>query len=351
MIIYQRLLNMHRLPYLAFICFLSGILLLTGCSGDDEPSPGGDDASCKVVTLLFGSSGLGDAGYNDRILAAASRYCLEHSRMELRYVSPDDDREAEQSFLDWLGQAESDDGDMLVLTQQSYEKIVEKHKAQIDPQRHRIILLDSRRSDLPVHTVYISYYGACYWAGRLHADTGEDMSAAIIKANNRNIVLNEMEAGFRHGIADGGGEITATGVLDDEGENGFDMAMAAYWLTAEFPITIDLIFPIAGGSNMGVYRFTREFPKTFLTVGIDVNQENYSSSIGFSLLKHTDRLIQEYLEAWINGESLPSGARVVGLADGYTDLRISHYYDDYYGDSNRFKNIAIEKEAEYEKTL
>lgn len=342
---------MHGLSYPALICFLSGILLLAGCSGEDEPSPAGDDASGKVVTLLFGPSGLGDAGYNDQILAAASRYCLEHPRIELDYSSPTGDADAERSFLDWLGKAENVEDEMLVLTQQSYEEIVEKHKTEIDPRKHRILLLDSRRDDLPVHAVYISYYGACYWAGRLHADTGESMSAAIIKANDRNMVLNEMEAGFRHGMADGGGEIDCIGVLDNEGENGFDMASDAFRLVAELPITVDLIFPIAGGSNLGVYRFTREFPKTFLTVGIDVNQENYSASIGFSLLKHTDSLLQEYLEAWLDGKTLPAGSRVVGLADGYTGLVVSTHYDDYYGDSKRFKDIAIEKETEYEKTL
>lgn len=77
---------------------------LLACSGDDAASPvlpePGEDA--KTLCLLFSSNGLGDASYNDPILAAAANYAFTHDGIDLDYLSPKSLEEGEAYFLRWL---------------------------------------------------------------------------------------------------------------------------------------------------------------------------------------------------------------------------------------------------------
>ena len=82
--------------------------------------------------------------------------------------------------------------------------------------------------------------------------------------------------------------------------------------------------------------------------GIDTDQSGLSSDVPFSLLKHTDRLLTEYIARWDNGEPQPASPCVVGLAEGYTDLVISKDYRQWYADYMKFKETAIEKESAYD---
>ncbi len=324
---------------------------LLACSGDDAASPvlpePGEDA--KTLCLLFSSNGLGDASYNDPILAAAANYAFTHDGIVLDYLSPKSLEEGEAYFLRWLETAPGKDRSMMVLTDNAYESLPEKYKERIDPEKHCILQLDSRRDDLPAHTAYIRYYGVCYWAARMQSTfTGTHAESAIMKANNRNPVLGEMEAGLTHGVEDAGSNVWFTWVLDPDGNGGFDLPQTAYWLVGEVPATVSTVYAIAGGSNMGVYRFTREFPGTLLVPGIDTDQSGLSSDVPFSLLKHTDRLLTEYIARWDNGEPQPASPCVVGLAEGYTDLVISKDYRQWYADYMKFKETAIEKESAYD---
>lgn len=331
------------------------LLLIAGqffaCSGDEDSSSilPDEEEDAKSVCLLFSSNGLGDASYNDQILGAVSRYVFARDGIRLDYLSPQTPEDAEDYFCRWMETANGKDRSVMVLVDNAYETLLEKHRQRIDPERHCILQLDSRRSDLPAHTLYIRYYGVCYWAARMQSTfTGTQAESAILKANNRNMVLNEMEAGLTHGVEDAGSNVRFTWVLDPDGNGGFDLPQTAYWLVGEVPATVSTVYAIAGGSNMGVYRFTREFPGILLVPGIDVDQSGLSPDVPFSLLKHTDRLLMEYITRWDNGEPQPASPHVVGLAEGYTDLAISKDYRAWYAGYMKFKDTAIEKESAYD---
>lgn len=328
---------------------LAALPALTSCHDSDDPAFPSDEEEPKTLCLLFSPNGLGDASYNDPILAAAANYAFTRDGITLDYLSPKSLEEGEAYFLRWLETATDKDRSLMVLTDNVYESMAEKYRDRIDPARHCILQLDSRRADLPVHTAYIHYYGVCYWAARMQSTfTGTQAESAILKANNRNPVLNEMEAGLTRGVEDAGSKIWLTWVLDPDGNGGFDLPQTAYWLVGEVSATVSTVYAIAGGSNMGVYRFTREFPGILLVPGIDTDQSGLSSNVPFSLLKHTDRLLTEYITRWDNGEPQPLSPYVVGLAEGYTDLVISKDYRQWYADYLKFKETAIEKESAYD---
>lgn len=327
--------------------FIAGQLF--ACSGEDTSSSLLSEEEEKTVCLLFSPNGLGDASYNDQILSTVSRYTFARDGIDLDYFSPKSLEEGEAYFNQWLEAASDKTHSVMVLTDNAYESLLDKYKEYINPERHCILQLDSRRNDLPAHTLYIRYYGVCYWAARMQVTfTGTEAQSAILKANNRNIVLNEMETGLRQGVEDAGGSVGFCWTLDSDGNGGFDLPQTAYWLVGEMPASVSTVYAIAGGSNMGVYRFTREFPGIFLVPGIDTDQSGLSSDVPFSLLKHIDRLLLEYIVRWDNGEPQPASPYVVGLAEGYTDLVISEEYCAWYADYLKFKETAIEKEFAYD---
>lgn len=340
---------MYRLLHINIFPLLVLVALLAACSDSDDYVPPVEKKEAKTLCLLFSPNGLGDASYNDQILSAASRYVFDSDGMELSYLSPRSPEEAEAYFLRWIDTTTHKDSSAMVLVDNLYEPLLEKHRDRIDPERHCIFQLDSRRDDLPAHTLYIRYFGVCYWAAFMQsAFTGSDAEVAIMKANDRNPVLHEMEAGFCQGTNDAGGSVWFTWVLDEEGYGGFDLPQDTYWLVGEMPASVSTVYAVAGGSNMGVYRFTREFPGTFLVPGIDVDQSGLSPDVPFSLLKHTDRLLMEHIARWDNGEEQPASPCVVGLKEGYTDLVISEEYSMWYADYLKYKETAIEKESAYD---
>lgn len=339
---------MYKNIRIIILPLLAAMVLLTGCSGSDDSVPS-LPKEVKKVSLLFSINGLGDASYNDKILGAASKYAFAQEGMELDYLSPKDLGDAEAYFLRWLQQTTEAQQGLMVLVDNAYEELLDKYRDRIDPERHCILQLDSRRSDLPAHTSYIHYYGACYWAALMTSTfTGTEAEAAIMKANNLNPVLNEMEQGFRQGVEDAGSEIWITWVLDPEGNGGFDMPQTAYWMVGEVPASVSTVYAFAGGSNMGVYRFTREHPATFMVPGIDTDQSGLSNDVPYSVVKHVDRLLVECITRWDNGQPQPASPHEVGLADGYTDLIISPEYDTWFGNYMDYRQTAIEKEAAYD---
>ena len=120
------------------------------------------------------------------------------------------------------------------------------------------------------------------------------------------------------------------------------MQARAYELTDSLTETHRFIYPIAGGSNQGVYRYSRENPDKFYTAGMDVNLSAYSAHIVFSTVKHIDRAVAEYLTAWNEQKELPDLHTTYGIGSGHADIAL---VDEYY------RPIVNEKEQIYEEKL
>ena len=142
---------------------------------------------------------------------------------------------------------------------------------------------------------------------------------------------------------------------------GYAMPDSTYRLVNE--INNGFIYPLAGGSNNGIYKSIRDnhFALT-MAIGMDADCSAHGKSIPFSVIIRTDKLIEDYLTMWVDGKELPSHSSY-GLKDGYTDIVISPYFYDmnmqwkpYYEKENywedayyKYKEEAIKKESEYEE--
>lgn len=102
---------------------------------------------------------------------------------------------------------------------------------------------------------------------------------------------------------------------------------------AEWATSYGFIFPMAGGSNSGIYRYSREYDECPLLSGMDTDQSALSNYITGCVIKHIDKLIYKYLSEWLVSKELPV-SKVYDLESGYIDWELAPAYE------SQFKNIV-----------
>ena len=300
------------------------------------------------IIVMYAPGGLGDQGYNDCILAGVQSFKKKHYReVELYQYSPGTLDEAERLLSDWLSLPESKIPALFVVGSSDYEDLVSDVLAEKKlTSNKRLLLFESDNKDnLPITTFRLSMYGASYLAGATAAQLLENgKNALILLAHQGDRTIAKAGEGFRDGFKDSGvnGEAYTEYLAEDW--SGYISAQLTYQRMSEWSKSYDFIFPVAGGSNQGVYRFTREYPDSPLTAGMDIDQSGLSRNITGSVIKHTDRVVYNYMDTWLTSGELPESA-VFGLESGYTDWELSLRYSQYQPLVERVRAEAIRKEG------
>lgn len=334
---------MLRLKILVHFTILSLFAVaVSSCSSADEPQEATTQE--KVVVFLFSPGGLGDLSYNDCILKGVQRFKQAQPDIDIYIHSPNNIEEAERIFSDWLQLPESDVSALFVLGSSDYEPMAEHNLARrsLTPNKS-ILLFESRRQyDNPnIHSFHISMFGASYLAGAVAKKTAEGKSL-IVLANNSDDPISVAKDGF---IAGNDGNCDVEYLADDW--TGYVAAPLAYQKMSQWAADYGFIFPVAGGSNAGIYRYSREYDDSPLLAGMDIDQSSLSNKITGSVIKHIDRLVCEYLSEWSATGNMPA-SRIYGLESGYVDWQLSsRYKDNFYDLVNSNRQQAINKEKEY----
>ena len=350
---------MHK--YLKYFLVL---VVLSSCTDRDGDTAETFNESMSV-TLVTSLNGAGDNGYNDLILSGVLRFCQEQENVNLSLVWPHNIEEAESFLASWM-EKESDVRELLILGSNDYELMVREKDVELDEQK--TILLFESEAIPNVNTIRIQRYGVSYLAGCIVAPEG---CATIIAAMPDEPILMDAISGFSDGfnayynednVEDSYYFSTGLDTIYLANDNtGYAMPDSTYRLVNE--INNGFIYPLAGGSNNGIYKSIRDnhFALT-MAIGMDADCSAHGKSIPFSVIIRTDKLIEDYLTMWVDGKELPSHSSY-GLKDGYTDIVISPYFYDmnmqwkpYYEKENywedayyKYKEEAIEKESEYEE--
>lgn len=315
----RRSIPVHCLLWLSVLLFL-----LAGCSKEEEHA---DDAAAsygsKQIIVLFSPGGVGDMGYNDQILRGIQRV-KEERQFPFLFASPNNLQEAERIFSDWLHMEGVKGNCLFILAGNEYEPMARQYLQDGSFPDKQVLLFETTDQTLPINTFSISMYGACYLAGAT-AHTLAD-KAAIIVGNSNDATILQAAEGFADGFHEYGGEECHTTFLADNW-TGYTIPDSAYKVTAALAQDFSYIFPIAGGSNLGVYRYTREYPDNIFTAGMDVDQSGYSTQVTCSVVKHIDRLIEDYLNLWLDNQPLPSH-KAYGLESGYIEAVIAPLYQE-----------------------
>ncbi len=335
---------MLRLKILVHFTILSLFAVaVSSCSSADEPQEATTQE--KVVVFLFSPGGLGDMSYNDCILEGVQRFKMKHPEIDTYIYSPDSLQEAEKIFSDWLERPASNIPVLFALGSSDYEPMAEKHLAERSMTENKSILLfesQKQYKDENIHTFQISMYGVSYLAGIVAKVCLGEKEPLVILANNSDSPIGIAKEGF---IAGYGDNCDVEYLADDW--TGYVSATLVYQKMSDWAAGYGFIFPVAGGSNGGIYRYSREFDDCPYLAGMDIDQSNLSNKITGSVIKHIDRLIYEYLTEWALSGSMPEN-QLYGIESGYVDWQLSsRYKDSFYELVSSHRQEAINKEKEY----
>lgn len=333
------------MKYIFSMTSLLVLLFLCGCSSEEEWEP--EQAPSYQIIVLFSPGGLGDRGYNDLILKGLQKIRSSREDVKLLFHSPTSEQEAERIFSDWLKLKGEKIPALFVLASNDYVGMTERLLAGDSvafPNKDVLLFEAAREESLPISTFNISLYGASYMAGATAALCPGYRALAVLGSSNDKTTAHAAR-GFTDGCADHNLDADVTALADDW--HGYAMADEAYRNMFEWAMDYTFIYPIAGGSNSGIYRYLREYPGGLYAAGMDVDQSALSMQIVGSTVKHIDRLVEDYLLRWIETGELPEYEQY-GLESGYVDWVLSPEYEYIFAaDVEEIRNTAKEKERIY----
>lgn len=340
---------MRKLFYI-FLLLIVACVTLTSCNSNDDPAPQ-PPGQQKLVIAMFSPGGLGDRGYNDQVLYGLQKVHKDYPECAMLMESPHTMEEAEMIFTEWLETKSTGIQCMFILASAEYEKMAAKvlNKQNHDMTNKAILLYETETvfSHPRVYTFKIDMYGASYLAGTCVADMGLQ-SPLIMLGSSDDMETRTAADGFTDGFMEATGQRADLGFFSSDW-NGYIMSQQAYEMMPTLCRGHDFIFPVAGGTNLGIYRYLRDHPDGPLTAGMDIDQSPFSNNIVGSLVKHIDRLIMDGITAWINNPANDQKHVEFGLESGYIDWQMSDRFKQYAPGVEANRQKAIEKELKYKE--
>jgi len=331
---------------------LAGLLLMMtmaqSCQKHATPAPDPE------IWVLFSPDGLGDLSYNDVVLRGIELFMNEEdAEFYISFMSPDDYEMARFLIQLWWDEREATDAEdgtvprkMLMLADGRYADMAREI---IDP-----ALIGKDLSVLAFETgtpadasdalrsFELSLYGASWLAGRTARELGCGQPLVVLGDGSSEVI-----GGGRDGFTDGFNSQVPVHTLANDWQ-GYCMPMDAYQLMYGWDGTYDFVYSIAGGTNMGIYRYLRENPECGIyTAGMDTDQSPYSTLITGSMVKRIDLVVYDYLNHWFNRDDVPVH-QVFGLESGFVDWVIPERYSHLKPAIEALRQEAIQKEKDYE---
>ncbi|MGM9699401.1 MAG: BMP family ABC transporter substrate-binding protein [Prevotella sp.] len=335
-----------RKRILGFMLLVVAAVGLTACSDNDDVDT---TATRNVVEVVVTPSGFGDLGYNDIILAG-----LEESRQRLGFDLvmhvPASVDEGIAIYRKWAEKKGCGERRLFVFASNQYEAALRSLGVLPTAAESDVLLFETGIPMAGVYTFRIGMYGAAYLIGAYTALTnyaGENRKAAAMAANPYDSNVDGAVVGFRDGFADAGGADVAIRYLSADQGAGYNLPTEAYSLcTSLHDEGYGFFFPVAGGSNKGVYQFSRNW--LVGTAGIDGDMSAYSGLMNCSLIKEIGKATEDFIAQWIAKDDIPEHQDFLWQS-GYVRVEYCHDWKETDAEGiDTFKNNIIGKEAEYE---
>lgn len=297
---------------------------LSGCSAHDEPDM--PESPTPQIVVLFSPGGLGDMSYNDCILSGVQQFKKNNPAVDVFMASPTRIDEAERIFTDWLKRPGSDIPVLFVLASSDYETLVDRYLPQYPLAANKSLLLfETLRHYEEIaprtYTFQISMHGASYLAGVSAKTLTGEAPPLVIMGSSTDVPTFSARDGFMSGF---GADCNVEYLADDW--TGYVMPAYTYRSMSGWAQEYGFIFPVAGGSNAGIYRYSREYDASPYLAGMDIDQSGFSNKITGSVVKRFDRLVEEYFSQWLADGTMPT-SQIYGLGSGYVDWEISPRYE------------------------
>lgn len=348
--------NLLRKPLL---WILLGMAVLCSCS-EDEPEQDDTKHIMPEMMVIFSPDGLGDGCYNDQILRGIELMLNEHEQdVNIMFITPNDLEDVAfltQYWLETLDEPSDEEGNiprkLLILASSEYADIARGLLGDTQLDINRSILAfeaqDNGDETEQIRTFDFSMYGASWLAGRTAQLLG-CQKPLVLLGNGDNATTFDGRDGFVDGFKLAAGENATVDVGAIAMDwRGYGMPTETYQKMYEYDGKYDFIYSISGGSNMGIYRYLREFPECGIyTAGMDIDQSPYSTLIVGSMVKRIDLVLHDYLLNWYNKVEVPRYQHF-GMESGYIDWQIADRYSKELKEQvDALRQEAIKKEKEH----
>lgn len=339
---------MKRIYRLTLLALLS-VCLTACCDGDKE-----EQTTIKPsIDYLFSVNDWDDGGYSDLAASAITTIANNNRDVNVSVHKPTTAAMAEQTFKQWIERTATNK-ELFILAGSDYKALINKYVADKLPTNKSILIFESDPTKpLPdgVSTFFISSFGTSYITGGAAAYLTKDLTRNILVllANQTDMAVKTFGDGFKHGFNSSthANNRTIDTEYLGEGAESYIMADEAYAKMDNWSNTHDFIFPITGGSNLGIYRWSNEHPANSpLLSGTDLDQSPLCSKIIGSCVKHTDRLIMLYVNQWIGTGKLPK-SELYGIESGYAEYVSAPGYNLPPALYNDLQAAAITAEQQY----
>ena len=343
------------------------VMSLASCSDNDEDKTAG---KVRQLTVVFSTGGLGDNGYNDKIMQGVMNFAGSHTDVETHIIRPHTLDEAREIYRNWLSYAaNSNDSSLIVFASSEYSEVV---RAESAPKgNNKVMLFECGNEAMPdgVVTAKLQRYGASYLAGAM---VSEDQAILVLGMEGDEMV-DDASRGFTDGHQAHSTEKLHRLVLASD-YSGFNMPIEAYSRVdsiyindkpeeGKLPLWASVrsfshVYSVAGGSNVGVRQLLLDCTYSAALIGIDNDLSPLSNLVSFSVVIESGKLISDYIKAWYDGTEIQSHASY-GLDSEYVYIAVNpdasaYFNDDYYEENvfpkryDKYINEAKQKEVEYE---
>jgi len=304
-----------------FILLLA--LVLVACTKDDETP-----VTHRIIAITS-ANGIGDQGYLDVIVLGFEQvYFARESSTYMQICTPLTNDEAYQIALRNIEKAKDGVPTLIVYGSSEFLPVVDSLRANTSIAGSNVSILlfevdsmNQAKNDINYYSFIITTYAVCYNAGSYVGKKGFK-SPLIWLSNPIDVQMDCFRDGFSDGYFDVTGLRPDVKYLADDWK-GYSMSDSAYRAMSALSEEYDFIFPVMGGSNLGIYRYLRENPDGPYVAGMDVDQGRYADNIVGSIIKNIDDAIVDYVNAWIAGEKIPYH-QVFDASSGYIEWRVTH---------------------------
>ena len=332
-----------------FACSKSGDTIYVDDDHQEDNRP--------IVYFIYKEGAMGDLSYQDELWRGITK-ATDNGKMLLSLaVLPQDSVLCDNvlnCFFSYMLYDETDERSLVIISNDNIEPLIHRYEETItETDNVTVLLTETKDTTLHCHTMRLSGYGAYYQAGRVVAQNLTDVDSIFIAtANPTDLNVSDMRTAFCRGIDDGeeeaGRQIGVDNYYMSKTSGGYDKADTAYQMSYGIDSTYQLVLPICGGTVQGFFRYNREHPASFYTIGVDADMQQYTARVPFSIVKHIDEAIADWITRWANGDSIEQHTDW-GLSSDYIELVVSDRYRQQLGNAiDDLYQTAIEKEEEYE---
>lgn len=327
-----------------FIIFSFFLVLFAGCRKEEL------DFSHARVEVVLSPGGVGDQGYNDKILSGFQKAAVQYG-FTLAVHIPVEAEQGIRIYEDWLNNPLDDECNrsLFVFAGGEYAHLL-KDLVLPEDDRMDVLMFETEEEVDGIYTFRIGCYAACYLAGATSVldNGGEEQKALIIAANPHDKYLKQLVDGYRDGYLAAGGDGCDVYYLSDKPEDGYQMQDEAYEYCMKVQGEYLYYFSAAGSSNKGVYRYSRE--NFEFAVGMDDDMSLFASFIFMSVVKHMDKVVMDVIGDLLKNRDIPYHQDFT-YASGYEEMVFKPgVTEDWFLDISDIRNRIVEIEQSYEES-